>query len=469
MIVGVDFRTEIGRRAGRVFSLTSGISKTDATTNGHLYSLNQFFQPNGALESIDTIDQRKETLSHALNINSGVNFSEPLGPDAVLGVSYGFSITGDQPFQGTYDKNNGKYQVIVDSLSNNLKSQEANQHITLNLQGKTKKLSYTIGNDWLLFSYRQKDLVSDSIVVQHYINWTPRLMIGYSTSSTTSLSLNYNSTSQEPSISQLAPIKNNSNPLYIALGNPNLKPSLTQTVRLEFHHFKIIGINVNLSLNTSSNSISVKTITDSLGRQTSQPVNVDGGRGAAANVSIIKKILGLEAALHVSGNYSRSVNYVNVDANKNNLYVSEGGFSLSKFEPDKFNLQLNFNFTYFAQTSSVNTSAPVQYWAQNQQGTITLYFFKRYEFNTNATYTWQEKTNSFSGSTSVLLWNSSINRNLLHNRLAVKVQLNNMLNQNTGISRTNAGNVNTQNWTNILGRYWMLSAIYHFDKKFKQK
>jgi hypothetical protein len=92
-----------------------------------------------------------------------------------------------------------------------------------------------------------------------------------------------------------------------------------------------------------------------------------------------------------------------------------------------------------------------------------------FEINTNATYTWQEKTSAFAASTSVLLWNSSLSRNFLHNRLAVKAQFNNMLNQNAGISRSNSGNVNTQSSTNILGRYWMLTAIYHFDKKFKQK
>ena len=132
-------------------------------------------------------------------------------------------------------------------------------------------------------------------------------------------------------------------------------------------------------------------------------------------------------------------------------------------------MQFNTNFIYFDQVSSINTAAPIRYWTQAHTGAVTLYFIKDFEINTNAVYTWQEKTSSFAKSTSAALWNSYVSRNFLHNKLVVKAQFNNMLNQNAGISRTNAANMNAETSTNILGRYWMLSVIYHFDKKFKKK
>ena len=136
---------------------------------------------------------------------------------------------------------------------------------------------------------------------------------------------------------------------------------------------------------------------------------------------------------------------------------------------DKYSLQLNTNFTYFDQVSSINATAPVRYWTQAHTGTVALYFIRDFEVNTSAVYTWQQKTSAFSANTSVLLWNAYISRNFLHGKLAARFQLNNILDANAGISRTNTGNINSQSSTNILGRYWMVSVVYHFDKKFKKK
>jgi Outer membrane protein beta-barrel family len=98
-----------------------------------------------------------------------------------------------------------------------------------------------------------------------------------------------------------------------------------------------------------------------------------------------------------------------------------------------------------------------------------LYLLRNFELTTNATYTWQQKTSQFPASTSVLLWNAGLNRNFLQNRLVVRFQTNNLLNRNAGIIRTNNANINTESSTNILGRYWLVSIAYYFDKKFGKK
>ena len=465
----LDWRTQIGRRADRIFSVTNACTLIDATTNGYLYSLEQFYQPNGQVQSMDTIDQRKQIVSHSLSINSTLNFAEPLWKGATLGLSYGLIFTGDRPLQATYDRGDGGYQEMVDSLSSYLQTQTINQRATLSLQGKTGHMNYTLGNDWLGYSYRQHDLIADSTLNQHYANWAPRLLINYTADPGTNISFNYNSFAQEPSIAQLAPIKNNNNPLYITLGNPDLKPGFNQIFGINFHRFRTWDVSLGLNLNLSGNNISTKTITDSLGRQISQPVNVEGGKSGKANLSLNREILGFNFGMHAAGTFTQSMTYVNADLSRNNASTIEGGFGIYKYVLGKYNFELNTNFVYFNQVSSINVSAPVHYWTQNHDAALTLYLIRGFELNTNATYTWQEKTSAFSSSTSVLLWNSYISRNFFHKRLVAKFQFNNMLNQNSGISRSSSGNSNMQSSTNILGRYWMASVIYHFDKKFKQK
>jgi hypothetical protein len=206
-----------------------------------------------------------------------------------------------------------------------------------------------------------------------------------------------------------------------------------------------------------------------LGRQISQPVNTNGAKAAQANFFLSRKILSVDIQLHAASSFARTATYINADLSRNDAYTSGGGFSLSKYVTDKYSADLVTNFIYFDQVSSINTAAPVRYWTQSHQSSFTLFLIPKFEINTNAVYTWQEKSGNFAGNTSVLLWNGYINRNFLQDKLIVKFQVNNILNANSGMNRNNIGNINTQSSTNILGRSWMFSLAYHFDHKFKRK
>jgi Outer membrane protein beta-barrel family len=467
--INLGWRTTIGQRIDRVLSINADFKKIDATTNGYLYSITQFYQPNGTIQSADTIDERKQIASHSINIGGSVSFAEPLWKCATLGLSYGISTNGNRPLQATFDRGDGKYVDLVDSLSTQFITNTLNQQATISLQGNTGHLSYTIGNGWLVYSHQQKELITDSVQHLYYFNWAPRLLLDYHADPSLNFSFSYNASTQQPDISQLVPVTNNDDPLHIILGNPGLKPGFNQEFNLAFRRFKTWIINFDINVVLTNNSISTRTTTDSIGQQISQPVNVNGGGAAAGNLAINRKVLGFDMGLHATGTFSRTLSYINTDLSRNVAYNVGGGFSLNKYVVDKYSLQLNTNFSHFNQLSSINTELPAHYWTQNHFGSVTIYISKGVEVNTNVAYTWQEKTNTFSTNTSVVFLNGFVSRNLDHNKLVVKIQLNNILNQSAGFTRTNINNINTQNSTNILGRYWMLSAIYHFDRKSRHK
>jgi hypothetical protein len=467
--LGIAWRTQIGRQAGSIFSVTSGLTAIDVTTNGYLYSLIKFYESNGNLQSIDTVDERKRIITRTFDPSGTVNYTQPMWNGTLLCFSYGLTVNSDKPFQGTYNRGDGQYVEMVDSLSSHLDNRTINQHVTFNLQGTVKHLNYTLGNDWVKYNYRQDDLIADSAVQVHYFNQAPRLLVSYTPNQRFYIGFQYNAITQEPTISQLAPIENNNDPLHITLGNPNLKPGINQNLKLDFHWFGRWLFNMNLSMALIENSISTKTTTDSLGRQISEPVNVGGGRTDVINISLNRRLEGFDIGFHASGNYSRMMSYLNTDLSQNNTYTSGVGFSLNKYVANRYSVQINTNLGYFCQFSSINLSNPVRYWTQSHSGALTVWFIPKFEIGMNATYTWQEKTIGFAANTSVLIWNSYVSRDFACHKLTIKAGFKNLLNENAGISRTNAANINTETTTNILGRYWMLSAAYHFDKKFKKK
>lgn len=463
------WRIQVGKQSGSVFSVVTGLTKTDYTTNGFLFSLNRFYKPDGSLLNVDTVDQRKQIADHALSFHGAMNYTRPVYPGTILGISYGLAATDDAPLQASYARGEGKYDALIDSLGSNLKTRTVNYQATINLQGKARRLSYSLGSDWLDYTYYQRDMVADSTVRLHYINWAPRLRLNYTLKPAFSINFNYNAATQQPSVTQLAPIKNNNDPLHLTLGNPALQPGTRQSFWFGINWLKAWMVGLGFNMAFSNRDIGTKTITDSLGRQLSQPVNVDGGRSAGINFSLGHKFGGVDWGFHTSFSGTRTMNFVNADLSRNDAYTTGGGLSASRYAADKYNFQLNTDVSYFYSRSSINTAAPVHYWTQSHSAMASFYFIPHYQLGTSATYTWQEKTSSFSAGTSVLLWNAYASRNLLQDKLVVKIVLNNILGQNAGISRTNSANVNTQTATNILGRYGMLSVVYHFDKKFKKK
>jgi hypothetical protein len=201
----------------------------------------------------------------------------------------------------------------------------------------------------------------------------------------------------------------------------------------------------------------------------SQPVNVDGGRLAMVNTYLHHTMGGIDWGIYLSGSYNRSVNFVNSDISRNDIYVNGGGLNARKYVADKYSFQVNTSFSYFHSRSSVNSSAPIHYWSQSHSAAATLYIIPHYELGSNATYTLQGNNGSFAGNTSVVLWNAWLSRNFLGDKLTAKAVFNNILDQNSGITRSSSTNINTQTATNILGRYWMLSVIYHFDRQFRKR
>jgi hypothetical protein len=105
---GIDWRTRLGRQPGRILSVITGFGQTDEVTNGYLYSLEQFYEPNGSLQSIDTVNERKQIVSHARYFNGSINYAQPLWKGAVLGASYGWNVDEDKPVQATYDQGDGR-------------------------------------------------------------------------------------------------------------------------------------------------------------------------------------------------------------------------------------------------------------------------------------------------------------------------------------------------------------------------
>jgi len=457
------WRIRDAKNRGRNFSIVAGMAKQDNTTNGFLYSQNDFFKPDGGLLRSDTVDQRKVMTTSGVIINSSLNYTEPLWKKAGLGISYGLTFNRSQSLQSTYNKGDGKYEDYDDDLSNHYQNNILTQRATLNLQVIDRIFSYNIGGDILHFAYKQEDVLKGSTLKYHYVNFAPRIGLRYNMDNFGGFNFDYNGTTQQPLVTQLQPVQNNNDPLHIIIGNPDLHSSFSHNFTLGFHNLRPLVINAGLHYSFTSNGISTRTTTDSLGRQVSQAVNTSGGSNGDLNLSINKRLkkIDLDLGLNTNFSYGRSVNYVNQYLSKNDNYNAGGGLSVVKYIPQKFMIQINTNFNYSYSRSSINPLEATHFWTQGHSGIFSVFPLES-EIGTVLSYTWREKISHFDQHNSSVLLNAFIKKNFLQNRLTISWQINDILGQNSGITRTITTNQTSENATNVIGRYWMLTASYRF-------
>ena len=120
-------------------------------------------------------------------------------------------------------------------------------------------------------------------------NVTPTFEYRYSPNELTRLEITYRGTTSQPSMSDLLDITDDSDPLNITKGNPGLKPSFTNNLRLNYNtyireHMRTIMTFVNM--NTTKNSIAnMVTYNEQTGGRISRPENINGNWGINSGFS----------------------------------------------------------------------------------------------------------------------------------------------------------------------------------------
>jgi hypothetical protein len=450
----------------RQFFVSFGLAEQNNTTNGFLYSPTSYYNKD-TLTTADTVDERKSIMTNDHTYTGAIGFTQPLWRHAIVVVRSSVSFDRNQSIQSTFNKGDGKYQDYIDSLSSNYKSNILTQATTLNIQFKERKLFYTIGINLSNYSYKQNDLLSDRSLKYHYVNVTPRVSAGYDKTPFVGIKFDYEGTTQQPSVTQLQPVINNNDPLHVTLGNPHLLPSLTHTASLDFHSFKSYNILVQLRAALTTNNISTKTYTDSLGRQVSQSENINGNYNAELFGSLNRKLFPsqIDVSLVTHLSYTHANNFVDTYLSRNNNYNGTWGVVLSKYLSEKFNVQATANVGYIYSSSSINAVAAIHYLTQGHNLLLSFFPASNWEINTVCSYTWQEKSGTFDKNTSTLWWNAFISRTYFKSKLTLRLQVNNILNQNAGVTRSNMVNQTSQTTSNAIGRYYMVALAFKINRR----
>ncbi len=508
---------------GRSFSVQMRYSLSDVEEDGNSLSRNRFYLFN---DSIETISQIEDNHRWNNQVQGRLTWTEPIGDvknalflDIAYRANYRWNnadkLVYDVPYyaqdanterarnigymnrlltsSAVVDYIKSTYtsfaltnpvlleQIMTDELaagnpilneddSNRFRNDFFTQSVEIGIRKVSKTLNANVGISFNPSMSRSKNLINDekNIPTRWVWNFAPYARVRFKMSKTRSLQLFYRASTNQPSMNQLQPVADRSNPLRIVQGNPDLKPSFTQRMFMRFNDFSQESqrsIMAMLSAQYTLNSIiSMTDYNSETGGQFTTYGNVNGvwnvfGMGM---ISVPLQNKHFYYSTHLNTRYSSTVGY------NNKTYNRSGSLSVNvspglTYRSDLLELQLRPNYNIQTTHNTVNTQndLTVHRYGGMFNGNLSLPF--GVSLNTDLNFS-ASKGYSDGYDTEQWLWNASISYEFLKGRQAsVTARVYDILGQKKSISRSVTANYIQDSEYNSLTRYAMFTFAYKFN------
>jgi hypothetical protein len=465
---GSALYTKKFKKVGRTLSWSINESYDDNDTKGILKSVTNYY--NGIAPN-DTINQYKPTNTITQSLKSNITYSEPISKRLSILFNYGISVNNASSNNQSYDQSiPGNYNIFDPAYSNDYKFNQLNNQVGAIFNYKHKKTTFNFGTKVSDDSYKQIDEYTGDAMTRNFLDWYPQAMYQYKFGPQSSLTVNYNGSTEQPGIQQLQPLLTNTDPLNITLGNPDLKPSFRNSVYGWYNSYKVISgfsMFINGGYNNTFNAIVNNTVTSN-GVNTIQYVNLRGETpynfyfygNLGQKITSIDTYLGLFA--NSNGNVSYS--YINNDLDKANSHTYTGGLNIQKYVEKKYDFYVNGGPSYTFSTMSLSPGVNNNAAGMNINGAGNIYLPLKFGIGSDINYNYTAKTVAFSAQYKTI-WNASVFKTFLkEDKLKVSFAVNDLLDQNTNYSRGIYANTTSQTNTNGIRRYFMFSVLWNFTK-----
>lgn len=475
------FNHNFRRKRGRSFSVYMQYRLSNVRERSDTYSWNKFFLLN---DSIDLYDQYANDHTWSNSISTRLSWTEPLGDAShgnFLTIAYNFSYRWNNADKYTYDHQvefpNGweGEPVISDELvfspdlSNSFRNDFMNQDIRVGYRKVSKKGNLNVGLSIVPQTSKSKNLINSDkdIPRRNVVNFAPFLRYRHKFSKTRSMNMFYNGRSSQPSMTQLQPVADVSNPLRVVIGNPQLKPTFTHNLNIRFQDFNAEAqrsIMAMLMASMQQNAIVSRTISNhETGGDTTTYANVNGIwsiRGMNM-VSLPLRNRTFTINNHLFLSYSSTTGFNNGLKNRAGTLMAGESFGIA-WRPENLELELrpNYNFQTVHNSVSKNANRDVHTYGGSFYATYTtpIGIVLGTDLNYSATSGYDAGYD-----TKTWMWNATLSYQFLKGRNAtLSLRAYDLLGQRSNIRRTTTALYTEDTRYNSLTKYVMLTFSYRF-------
>lgn len=415
---------------------------------GNLVTLNKYLQPNNNGNGIDFSAQ------YSLPIDSGIFFS----------IEYNMKYNRDQSNQVAhdYDTQRKGYYLPIDSLTYRFNGTSTNHAVRSGVFIMKGRFIGQVG-----LSYNAIDASNQNFSTrQRYSSgvnfFAPSIGVEYRISPKSTIRTAFENRANPIPISQLMPINNLKNPNFIQLGNPDLAVGRSTTASINLNGMNKTGFNYHIDINGmfQDKAVTNSIHTDSIGRQVSIPINVNG----IYNVSIIAGV-GARVLKSITVNYDgmyekrNSISFLNDVKNSTNQYIIRSNFT-SAYTYQKLDIHSVLSVIYSASRYSSQNNHLFDYIMYNCTFSAGYELPLGLAIGSSVSYNQNTSANQ-----KYVLLNSWLSKSFLRSRsLEAKVFAYDVLRQNQSIFINQAANYREITVTNVLPQYFMITLSYYIGK-----
>ena len=460
------------KKLARTLTINAGYNLSSSNTDGYLFSKNDYFT-DGVPYRIDTTDQENKRNNKANTFNTTITYTEPLAKDFFLSLTYNYSNASNANDRFSYEKDiNEKYTIRIDSLSNSYRFKQVNNKPGISFRVVKKKYNYSIGTSVSFNQFEQDNRTTKILRKYNFTNFFPTASFYKKLSGYGGIRFNYNGSSNAPTLDQLQPIVDNSDPLYQYIGNPDLKQSFRHSVNVNYNFYNVLkekGMWAGIWGSFTQNAFVNQSAIDNTGKTIYKTVNANGNYnlGLYSNYNFKWKKPNIRFEFGPNANASRNISFVNGQRAVNTNTSYGFSFGINKEKEKKYEIMLRPEISWVKANNSISSGASASYWQAGINSDVEITFLKKFRFETDVNYKAKQKDPRFPAKNQYTIWNASLTRFIFKEVLEAKVSVNDILNENRGYDRTFTDYRYTETYYNTLKRFWMVTLTWNFSKNGK--
>ena len=468
----MNARLEFSRKLngkGRVFSFSLSGGYNDSYNNEINYSSTEYVQE----QRTDLIDQHIRYDNKSFNYRAYLSWVEPLGHNNFLQATYSFSQRNQESLKNAYnqDVSSGEYNVLDTAYSKNYRNYYINQRASLSFKAQRAKYNFTLGLNVDPSYSKSENFIGDTILSslhRNVINVSPMLRFNYRFSKQSNLRVYYDGQTSQPSMTQMQPVVDNSDPLNIIVGNPDLKPKYTNRLRADFGRFipeKQQAMMASVNGRYVVNDIVSKTVFDGMtgGRKTTYE-NVDGNYSFDGRMMMNMPLKNKKFSVNSNAmaSFGNANSFINGEKNSSKTLAASERAGLD-FRSTYIDVGVNGNFRYSSTRNSLQGQQDMNVFNYGAGGYTTLYL--PYSFKIESDVNWSANSGYSEGfEQKEVLWNASVSKSFLRNNQGtLRFKIYDILQQRSNISRTVTASSIRDSEYNTLSSYFMFHFIYRFS------
>lgn len=453
------------RKKNRSLQLSYSGNSLRSTKNNDLLTGFRYEDP---LLADSSLQQNRQQHFEKTEQSLRAIYTEPLGKQWKAELLYaGFTgISANDRI--TVNQSDREPDIIDSAFTNRFLSERTAHSGGVKLIYEAPKYQVNVGTEYKSIHQKNVNASAGDSQWSRFNNVLPYAGISYDLSQAARLSVNYYGEVVPPTLQQMQPLADNSDPNNIYTGNPKLKTQFQNNVICNYSAYKLeanSSVYATAAFNSRMNEITERTTYDSLGRSLSTPVNINGNYNCNVDLGGNKALNkhGIKINYDLNAGFSHTILFINNDKAPAKLYEIRPRLSLNgRTGWVEWNLGGDYNYSVVRQQLSTATIAP--YYSYNLNCDLRLRMPAGFTMASNGSYINNGKRASGYNNTYFIL-NASIGKSFgKREDLVFSVEAYDLLGQNINSYRYIQANKITDTKTALIQRYFLARLLYKFSR-----